>query len=97
MGRDAEPVKLSDAQLVEFANALRVIAAMIDADVESMRERGLRSITPKMWRTAVNASNDLARFAGALRTALAVENFPTVSEASQVVSVSDKSSSSVES
>jgi hypothetical protein len=77
MGRDAEPVKLSIDQLVDFANALRVIAAMIDADVESMRERGLSSITPKMWRSATNASSDLARFAGALRTALAVENFPT--------------------
>ena len=76
MGREAEPVYLTEADLIEFANALRIVAAMIDADVETMRRKGTQSIAPKMWKTAVNASADLSKFAGALRTAIALENFP---------------------
>lgn len=78
MGRDAEPVNLDLDDLTQFANALRIIAAMIDADVDSMRERQLSTVQPRMWRTATAAASDLSKFAGALRTAIAARSFPAI-------------------
>lgn len=75
MGRDAEPVELNSTDLIEFANSLRIVATMIEADVESMRQRGIEVIQPKLWRSALKASTDLAKFAGAIHTSIASHSF----------------------